>query len=322
MRSTLAGRTAVAATAGVTLALFFILSAVPISAYAGHLVAGARQQVTPCKISFGFESKSHCIGYVNYDNSGFTGTKHHCTIASPIGCGNIFRDAIVGGPASTATTTKCVKYLVTMSLCPVAIPSISFEIYKKFDTLILFEVCDIATSLTPTQRQAINNFIEGGRKVLLFDADRCFPGGVSPAGPQPSYGGLAFAPLKTIGPGPASEAGGTMSIIQSSGLTTNFGSVSWNGDVLGDANTLTAPTSANWCEAAGVTGANHHTKVFFAYLRKKTSLSGSKKGLVIYNGADNWDITSKKGSAALTRAFKNELKHKFNPDGLPCGHHF
>src|SRR5437762_9527728 len=80
---------------------------------------------------------SHNIAYVNYNDSGFT--------EGSVQSANIFSDAVVNGPAPTGSTTASVTYN-GMTFTPLTIKSLSTSTLAPYDTLILFEVCDIATS--------------------------------------------------------------------------------------------------------------------------------------------------------------------------------
>src|SRR5579872_3703798 len=74
-----------------SVAAFFMIAAaivVPLSGSITHSFAASRS--------------SHNIAYVNYDDSGFTG--------SSIPSANIFTDAIVGGPSPTSSPTDSVTY--------------------------------------------------------------------------------------------------------------------------------------------------------------------------------------------------------------------
>src|SRR5260370_25819158 len=78
------------------------------------------------------------IGYVNYDDIGFTD--------SGIPSANIFTNAIIGGPSVTSSATAPVTYN-GMTFTPLKRADISSATLANYDTLILFELCDINTSL-------------------------------------------------------------------------------------------------------------------------------------------------------------------------------
>ena len=141
-----------------------------------------------------------------------------------------------------------------------------------FDTLILFQICDIGTSLTSSQHTAINNYLNAGNKVLIFDSDRCFAGGSG----QADYSWFEFA-LTTSSPGPAG-ASGTITVVENSTLTAGLAADPWNSDELGDANTASS-ANPNWCAAAKTTNVLGNNGFFLAYARNG--------GLVILNGTAN-----------------------------------
>src|SRR2546429_916029 len=109
--------------------------------------------------SFAASRSSHNIAYVNYDDSGFTGS-------SPAQ-GNIFADSVVNSPAPTGSKTASVTYN-GMTFTPLTIAALSTSALAPYDTLILFEVCDIATSLNSSQHAAINAYLAAGNKILLY----------------------------------------------------------------------------------------------------------------------------------------------------------
>ena len=234
------------------------------------------------------------VGYVNYDDSGFTGVG--------VATGNIFSNAIVGGPHALLTTDS-VTYN-GMNFTPLKRADISTANLSSYDTLILFEICDINTSLSPAQHAAINAYITSGHKVLLFDSDRCATG----TGGKADYSWFTF-PFATSSPGPRGAIG-TLTIVENSTLTNGTNDLSgdpFNRDELGDANTATT-SDPNWCAAAKTTNALGNNGFWYAYARNT--------GLIVYNGADNW--FSDGPTKSLTDTFVNMLNQPFNPDGLPC----
>jgi hypothetical protein len=238
------------------------------------------------------------IGYVNYDDSGFTNTM-----------ANMFSDAIVRGPAPTILATTSVTYN-GMNFTPLKRADISTENLSKFDTIILFQICDINTSLSPAQHTAINNYLATGHKILLFDADRC----AVTSGGKADYSWFTF-PFNTSSPGPNGATGGTIEVVENSTLTNGLASDPWGhdelggfiGDELGDANTATT-SDPNWCAAAKTINGLGNNGFWLSYARNT--------GLIIYNGADNWFTDG--ASKSLTDTFLNMLNQSFNPDGLPC----
>ena len=231
------------------------------------------------------------IGYVNYDDSGFT--------ESGIPSANIFTNAIIGGPAATSSATAPVTYN-GMTFTPLKRADISSATLANYDTLILFEICDINTSLSSAQHDAINAYLAAGNKILLYDADRCAPGD----GGNADYSWFTY-PFSTSNPGPQG-ATGNLTVVENSTLTQGLSSDPFNSDELGDANTATT-SDPHWFAAARTTNALGTNGYFLAYARNS--------GLIIYNGADYW--FSFFPTKSLTDLFLNELNQQYDPDNLP-----
>ncbi len=231
------------------------------------------------------------IGYVNYDDSGFT--------ENSVATGNIFATSVVNGSASTSLTNDSVIYN-NMTFTPLTKASLSSTTLAPYDTLILFEVCDIATSLNASQHAAINDYLAKGNKIILYDADRCAPsdGGVA------DYSWFTY-PFSTSSPGPQGNMS-TLTIVENSTLTSGLASDPFDKDELGDANTVTT-SDTHWDAAANTTNALGNYGYFLAYARNS--------GLIIYDGADHWYTAGP--TKSLTDLFLNELNQQFNPDKLP-----
>ncbi|HEU0002586.1 MAG TPA: PxKF domain-containing protein [Ktedonobacteraceae bacterium] len=263
-----------------TIVAFLMIAAaiaIPLSGNIRHTFAASRS--------------SHNIAYVNYDDSGFTGAS--------IPSGNIFTDSIVGGPAPTSSAIDSVSYN-GMTFTPLARAALSATTLAPYDTLILFEVCDIATSLTTSQHGAINAYLAAGNKILLYDGDRCAAG----TGGVADYSWFTY-PFATSSPGPQG-ASGVLTVVENSTLTQGLSSDPFNSDELGDANTATT-TDPHWFAAARTTNALGNNGYFLAYARNT--------GLIIYDGADHWFTSSP--TQSLTDLFLNELNQMYDPDNLP-----
>src|SRR5659263_411521 len=233
------------------------------------------------------------IGYVNYDDSGFTG--------SSFPSGNIFATSVVNGPAPTSFTNDSVTYN-NMTFTPLKKADLSSATLANYDTLILFEICDISTSLSSAQHDAIIAYLAAGNKILLFDADRCAPG-FGGAG-NADYSWFTY-PFTTSNPGPQG-ASGTLTIVENSTLTSGLASDPFNSDELGDANTATT-NDTHWFGATNTTNALGNKGYFLAY--------ANNSGLIIYDGADYWYTGG--STKSLTDLFLNELNQQYNPDQLP-----
>ncbi len=263
-----------------SLVAFIMIAAaivIPLSGSITHSLAASRS--------------SHNIAYVNYNDSGFT--------EGGIPSANIFSDAVVGGPSPTSSPTDSVTYN-GMTFTPLAKAALSSSTLAAYDTLILFEVCDIATSLTASQHSAINAYLAAGNKILLYDADRCATG----QGGVADYSWFTY-PFSTSSPGPKG-ASGTLTIVENSTLTQGLASDPFNNDELGDANTATT-SDPHWFAAAKTTNVLGNNGYFLAYARNK--------GLIIYDGADHWFTAVP--TKSLTDLFLNELNQQYDPDNLP-----
>jgi Bacterial Ig-like domain (group 1) len=189
-----------------------------------------------------------------------------------------------------------------------ASPSTAFN---GFDTVILYEVCDIAAH--PNLISAVNSFIDKGGKLMIFDGDRCAPlgSGFGVAG-VPDYTGFEF-PFQTTNPGPQG-ASGPYTLVETSTLTTGLPAapppVAIPGDAVGDANIFSPPFAGGWCSSIQATNVIGTNNIVEAYAR---TVAG---GLVIYEGEDFWFTLGP--TAHLKLVFDDMLAQPFNPDLLPC----
>ncbi len=279
--------------------------------YGGHILKitiGISLLAILLLVSSAGASTSSKIAYVNYDDSGFTGS------GVLTHTGSIFDNAIVGAPPPTGSSTDPVTYN-GMTFTPIKRSDVNAATLANYDTLILYEICDISTVFTASQLADINSYFAAGHKILLFDADRCAPiGSASTSAGQADYSWFTF-PFATSSPGAQGKTG-ILTVSELSTLTTgtplnsiNISLDPFSSDELGDANTATSSDN-HWCAAAQTTNTLGNTGFWLAYARFKG------KGLIIYNGADNW--FSFKPTQSLTDTFLNMLNQQFNPDGLPC----
>ncbi|HEX4701039.1 MAG TPA: Ig-like domain-containing protein [Pseudonocardiaceae bacterium] len=172
-----------------------------------------------------------------------------------------------------------------------------------FDTIVLYEVCDI--NAHRAAETAINAFLENGGKVMIFDADRCSDN-VAVNGAA-DYSGFLF-PFTTDSPGPGGS-GGSYGFIEPSTLTNLVTAPGVGEDALADANTFTR-NAGGWCSSITATNSRGNTGNVEAYARTTNG------GLAIYDGEDFWRTTGPSGH--LKQVFDNGLAQAFHPDGLPC----
>jgi hypothetical protein len=215
---------------------------------------------------------------------------------------SIFVDALTGLPAGGSYTTDDTTLTVNITDVPVsAIDASPATALLGFDTVILFQVCDIGSH--PATMTAINNFLINGGKVMIFDADRCAPG----TGGTADYSTFLF-PFTASTPGPLG-AGGSYTFVDPSTLTTGLVVGPVPPDAVGDANTFVT-FDPNWC--GSITAENTLGNVGFVEAYARTPGGG----LVVYEGEDFWFTFGP--TAHLRLVFDNMLKQPFNPDGLPC----
>jgi len=245
-------------------------------------------------------------------NAGGTGIND----LNPPGCGaSIFRDAVTGGVIGAGNTGTYEG--VNFTNVPVSVvdanPATAFN---GFDSVMLFMVCDISSH--PNLINALNNFLNAGGKVMIFDGDRCAPprNGFTFGG-QANYTGFLF-PFSTNSPGPTGQPAGEYTSIDPSSLTAGL-PLYMDGvqqDAMADANIFTTFNGA-WCKS--ITGTNLEGVNGFveAYA---TTVAG---GLAIYEGEDYWytfnDITGVV-NPHYAQVFDLVLHQAWNPDGLPCEH--
>jgi Bacterial Ig-like domain (group 1) len=215
---------------------------------------------------------------------------------------SIFVNALTGSPPGVTYTTADSTKTVTLTDVPVkAIDAGGVGALAPFDTLILYQVCDIASH--PKTLEAINTFLTNGGKVMLFDADRCAEG----VGGKANYSSFLF-PFTTSSPGPCC-AGGSYTAVVASTLTSGLAVGPQEGDAVNDANIFESFSGA-WC--ASITAENRLNAKGFVEATAQTP----KGGLVIYEGEDNWFTFGP--TAHLRLVFDDMLKQNWAPAGLPC----
>jgi hypothetical protein len=218
------------------------------------------------------------------------------------GGSSIFVNALTGVAPVATYTTKDGSKTVTLTDVPVStIDTGGTVALAPFDTLILYEVCDIASH--PKTIEAINAFLTNGGKVMLFDADRCAEG----FGGKATYGSFLF-PFETNSPGPKGASGSYLTVVSSS-LTSGLAVGPQEGDSVGDGNIFTA-FEGPWC--ASITAENVEKTSGFVEATAQTP-SG---GLIIYEGEDFWFTFGP--TEHLRLVFDDMLEQSWAPAGLPC----
>ena len=218
------------------------------------------------------------------------------TGAPPAGCPNAPTYTTTGG--NTVTFTD-----VTVA----AIDAGGLAAISGFDTVLLYEVCDIASH--PATMTALNVYLTAGDgKVVIYDSDMCYGATI------PNYSTFLF-PFTTSNPGPGGFPG-TPTFIETESspavLTRSLAGILTNDtDAIGDSNTFVANNPA-WCAAEEGPNGKGAVGIQIGYARTAAG------GLAIYDGNDNWSTISQ-ANGWDAQAFSNILDQPFNPDGLPCG---
>lgn len=218
---------------------------------------------------------------------------------------SIFVNALTGSAPSGSYTTADGTLMVTVTNVSVSsIDSGGVATLAGFDTVILYQICDIASH--PATIAAVNAYLTAGSgKVLIFDADRCAPIAAGPA----DYTTFLF-PFAASTPGPLG-AGGSYTLVVPSSLTTGLVVGPVASDAVGDANNFTT-FNPNWC--GSITATNMATPPNTGFVEAYARTPNG--GLVVYEGEDFWFTFGP--TAHLRLVFDLMLEQKFNPDGLPC----
>ncbi len=212
-----------------------------------------------------------------------------------------------GGTYTTASGTT-----VTITDVPVsAVNAGGLSALTPFDTVIVYEVCDIGSSANANLMNALNSYLTNGDgKVVIFDGDRCSPIAAGSA----DYSTFLF-PFLSNNPGPLGDSG-TINTVENETAPATLTKGVLPGfygspiDAIGDSNTFTSNTGG-WCAAIIGTNGQQVTGIQEGYART------SNGGLAIYNGQDFWFTF---GPTSYNKnVFDNILDQPFNPDKLPCG---
>jgi hypothetical protein len=240
------------------------------------------------------------VGYITDFGSGSNDT------TGPGSGSSIWVNALTGSPPLGTYTTADSSKTVSVADVPVStVDSGGVAELAPFDTVIVYEVCDIASH--PNTMKAINEFLTGGGKVMLFDADRCAEGAPPRAG-KANYAGFLF-PFETSSPGPEGASGEYKHLVEPTTLTNGLSLGVQPGDSVGDANIFTA-FEGPWCasiDAKNVLGAE-------GFVEATAQTPGG--GLIVYEGEDFWFTFGP--TSHLRQVFDNMLEQNWSPAGLPC----
>jgi hypothetical protein len=200
-----------------------------------------------------------------------------------------------------------------MTFTNLAVADINSVNLPSFDTVVLFQVCDVNTALTGQQKTDLLNWVSNGNKLLIWDSE-C---SASFYPPTPDYSWLPF-PFTSSNPGPLGAlCPGCLSIIEEDSLACSDPSqpcyvdtadIASNTDAVGDMNVMIAGTS-QWC--IGMAGHNILGGVGPVQAYQKIGA-----GLIIWNGLDTDYINF---NSNLAKVWELNLLQPFNPaTGLPC----
>ena len=181
-----------------------------------------------------------------------------------------------------------------------------------YDTVVLAQVCDVATDVPASFKKALPAWVGQGHKLIIQDSDEC--GGT----PGPDYSFLPFS-FATSNPGAQGKSGPTLFFVEENHLVNNkpgdpaFLDVeSWlaskNGSYneIGDSNTI-YKYDAHWCGQLFGTNVQKVNGFMLAYAHYG-------RGLIIYDGFDE----DQRSGVAYRQLVTRELALGFDPDGLPC----
>lgn len=186
--------------------------------------------------------------------------------------------------------------------------SISATILANYDTIIFWGFDP--SSLTPSQKTDIVNWINNGGKLIIWDSEDSAPSGWD-------YSWLPY-PFVSVGPGAWGASGYPLTIVEDNTLSSNdqtspyyidVADISQNSDAVGDSNIFTSLTSG-WTEDMEAKNALGSTGPVHVY-------SQPGNGVVIYNGLD-FDYGSFYGYSS-GEYLRKILKQELDTSSLPSG---
>jgi hypothetical protein len=196
------------------------------------------------------------------------------------------------------------------NIVDILITDITTTTLSRFDTLVLSQVCDVGTALSPSQKQAIVNWVRQGGKLIIYDSDVCggyslFATGV----PVVDYSWLPY-PFVTDNPGGRGSSSGHFTVVANDTMVSNDPTSPYYIDAaaidrteIGDANVMITH-DPNWCGDALARNVNNQQGFVHAY-----AFYGN--GLIIYNGLDTDDISD----PAMAKIWEQELAQVWDPTG-------
>ena len=215
-----------------------------------------------------------------------------------------------GGPGDGRVDSSILRRLTFLIVPPEGAAPAALVPSAGVDTVVLPQVCDVRTSVSPSFKRALVDWIAAGHKLIIQDSDTCANG--------PDYSFLPYS-FSTSNPG-ARGAASQLTIVENSFLVSKNASdpafmdeESWrlekNGNFkndFGDSNMVTR-YDAHWCGAVAGANAIHASGFVLAYARHG-------RGVVLYDGMD----LDQRRSVAYRQYVLRQLLLPFDPDPLPC----
>ena len=187
--------------------------------------------------------------------------------------------------------------------------SVNAGFLAPYDTVVLMQVCNIATALSSSQKMDLINWVSNGGKLIIYDSDACSGGNT------PDYSWFIY-PFSTNNPGQQGARGGVLTVMEENTLSSadpasayyiNTADLVANTDAVGDSNVMIT-RDPHWYLDMQSTNVNNMTGYVHAYAEYD-------HGLIIYNGLDV-DYT---GNQWLRKIWVLELQQPWDPSGLPHG---
>jgi len=208
---------------------------------------------------------------------------------------------------------ECLPAVFPYTFTDLSAADVGASTLANYDIVLLYAICDIGTRFSVAQKDAVNNWVANGGKLIIYDSDAC---GAVDGGPSPDYSWLAL-PFSTDNPGQTGQHAGQLSIVENNSLSSSDPASPYyidtldlvrNTDAVGDANVMIS-RDPRWCadmQATNVNGFSGWTHAYGNY--------GS--GMLIYNGLDTDYMSS---NTNLQHLWQFELEQRWNPSDLPCG---
>jgi outer membrane protein OmpA-like peptidoglycan-associated protein len=253
---------------------------------------------------------SMLVGFRNGNPTYWVRTAKHPKYCVPQVTGSGRADVLVldggGSPALYPASADAVKDAPAFRFTRIGAALFDAAQLASATTVILNGLCNADDVLAPAQNDAIAQWVQGGHKLLIYDADMCS---------KPTHYSLLPYPFNSNNPGAQGAKGDRLILVEDDALGTSdktdkahfFDPLVYaqNGNQLGDANTVTTH-DPHWCGHLFGTNVNHVNGFMQMY-------APYGRGLIIYDGFDHDDG----GIPSNQRVHQLELALPVPPD-LPC----